>query len=348
MIYCIMDLRLSGSQSKQSGGRVIRLLVQPLLAVGILQLFAPPAGLAQGYPSRPIRLVVPFPPGGTIDIVGRILAEKLGERMGRPVVVDNRGGAGGVVGADVVAKAAPDGHTLLLCSQSTLITSQLLMQKPPYDSRRDFAPVTVLLSVPYLLLVRPNGGLSSVKDLIAQAKQRPGEINFASAGNGSSSHLSALLFTSIVGIQVTHVPYKGSTQAVTEMLGGGQTHFIFEAMAAGVQYARSGRLRALGLTSLRRSPLMPDVPTFTEAGVPGFEMSTWHAVCAPSGTPASIVDKLNAESLAAIDAPETRERLTAIGAELVGSTREQMRQRIEQEFVRWQKLIREMGLREQR
>lgn len=322
------------------------MLVQLVVAMGVLCGPMPREANAQAYPSRPIRLVVPFPPGGTIDIVGRILADKLGERLSRSVVVDNRGGAGGVVGADVVAKAAPDGYTLLLCSGGTLVTSQLLHAKPPYDSRRDFAPVTVVLSVPYLLLVRPTGSFTSVKDLIAQAKQRPGEINFASAGNGSSSHLAALLFISMVGIQATHVPYKGSTQAVSEMMSGGHTHFIFEAMAAGMQYVRSGRLRTLGLTSLRRSPLMPDVPTFTEAGVAGFEMSTWHAICAPSGTPVPIVDKLNGEIVAAINVPETRDRLTGIGAELVGSTREQMRQRIEHEFVRWEKLIREMGLRE--
>jgi len=326
----------------------VRLVVHVVVLMSLLQWIVPLEANGQSYPARPIRLVVPFPPGGTIDIVGRILADKLGERVGRSVVVDNRGGAGGVVGANVVAKAAPDGYTLLLCSGSTLVTSQLLLQNLPYDSRRDFEPVTVVLSVPYLLLVRPTGGFASVKDLIAQAKQRPGEINFASAGTGSASHLSALLFISRVGIQAAHVPYKGSTQAIAEMVGGGQTHFIFEAMAAGVQYARSGRLRALGLTSLRRSALVPDVPTFTEAGVPGFEMSTWHAICAPSGTPAPIVDKLNAEIVAAINVPENRDRLTGIGAELVGSTREQMRQRIEQEFLRWEKLIREMGLREQR
>jgi tripartite-type tricarboxylate transporter receptor subunit TctC len=313
-----------------------------LLALLLLLLDAAPC-LAQSYPSRPIRLVVPFPPGGTIDMVGRIVAQKLAERVGQAVVVDNRGGAGGVIGVDTVAKAAPDGYTLCLCSSGALITSPMLLEKPPYDARRDFAPITTVVSVPYLLLVRPGGGINSVKDLLAVAKQKPGTLNYGSAGSGSTSHLAGALFATVAGIHVVHVPYKGSAPAASDLMGG-QLQYVFEAIGAATQYAKSGRLRALGISTLKRSASVPDIPTISEAGVPGYQMTTWHSVCAPAATPTAIIAKLNREIVAGINEPDTRERLTGLGTELFPGTPQELQALTAQEAPRWRKLIAQIGL----
>lgn len=299
--------------------------------------------LAQSYPSRPIRLVVPFPPAGTIDIVGRIVAQKLGERLGQNVIVDNRGGAGGVIGVDLVAKAPPDGYTLCLCSTGAMITSPMLLAKPPYDARRDFAPIAIVVSVPYLLLARPGGGIDSVKGLLALARQKPGTLNYGSAGSGTTSHLAAAMFASSAAISVIHVPYKGSAAAATELMGG-QLHFVFEAIGAAAQYVKNNRLRALGVSTLKRSAALPDVPTISEAGVPGYQMGVWHTVCAPAATPAPMIEKLNREIVAGINEPDTRDRLIGLGTEVVGSTPDELRQLIAQEQPRWQKLIRQLGI----
>ena len=299
---------------------------------------------AQPYPARPIRLIVPFPPGGTIDIVGRIVAQILNDRLGQSVVVDNRSGAGGIVGADLAAKAAPDGHTLCVCSAGAMITSPLLLAKPPYDARRDFAPVTTVATVPYLLLVRP-GGISSVKELLAMARQKPGTLNYGSAGTGSSSHLAAALFASASRIDMLHVPYKGSAPAATDLIGG-QLQLVFEAIGAGTQYHRSGRLRALGISTLKRSSNLPDVPTLAEAGAPGYEMSTWHSISAPRGTPTVVINRLNQEIVAAIHTPEIRERFLALGTEPIGSSSAQLREQIASEVLRWERVLGELGLRQ--
>jgi tripartite-type tricarboxylate transporter receptor subunit TctC len=295
------------------------------------------------YPSRPIRIVVPFPSGGTIDMVGRMVAQMLTQRLGQNVVVDNRAGAGGVIGVDLVAKAAPDGYTLCLCSAGAMITSPLLVAKPPYDARRDFAPVTMVATVPYLLLTRP-GGIGSLQELLAQARQKPGALNYGSAGAGSTSHLAAALFASAANISVLHVPYKGSAPAAADLMGG-QLQFVFEAIGAGTQYHKSGRLRALGISTLKRSPNLPELPTIAEAGVPGYEMATWHTVCAPRGTPAAIVERLNREIVGAMSTAEVRERFTALGTEPVGGSIEQLRDQIAREAPRWERLLGELGLR---
>ncbi len=312
---------------------------------GIALIFLLPSlTLAQAYPVRPIRLIVPFPPGGTIDIVGRMVAQSLGERVGQTVVVDNRGGAGGMLGVELAARAAPDGYTLCLCSVGAMISAPLLAAKAPYDARRDFAPISAVATVPYLLLVRHASGLTSVNELIGLAQQKPGTLNYGSAGTGSTSHLAAALFVSMAGINVVHVPYKGSAPAATDLFGG-QIQFVFEAMAAGMQYVKTGRLRALGVSTLKRSALLPELPTISEQGVPGYEISTWHSVCAPRGTPAAIIEKLNREIVAVIQTPEVRDKFTAAGTEAQGSTPEQLRLRIEQEFPRWEKLLTQLGLR---
>lgn len=310
----------------------------------VLTLCAAATSLAQPYPVRPIHLVVPFPPGGTIDMIGRMVAQGVGDRVGQTMVVDNRGGAGGMIGAELVVRSAPDGYTLCLCGAGSLINSTLMASKPPYDVRRDIAPVSLVASAPYLLLVRNMPGLNSVQDLLTQAKQNPGKLNYGSAGSGSTAHLAAALFASMAGINVVHVPYKGSAPAATDLFGG-QIQFLMEAIAAGTQYAKTGRLRALGISTLKRSALLPDLPTIAEQGVRGYEMTTWHTVCAPRGTPAAIVDKLSREIAAVIQAPETRERLAIAGVEVHGSTPEQLRDFIAAEYPRWDKLLTQLGLR---
>ncbi|MES2564069.1 MAG: tripartite tricarboxylate transporter substrate binding protein [Pseudomonadota bacterium] len=309
----------------------------------VILLAATPASFAQSYPTRPIRLVVPFPPGGTIDMVGRIVAQKLGERVGQTVVVDNRGGAGGVIGVDTVAKAASDGYTLCLCSSGALITSPMLLAKPPYDARRDFAPITTVVSVPYLLLTRPASNINSVRELLAIAKQKPGTLNYGSAGSGSTSHLAAAMFASVAGIQVVHVPYKGSAPAAADLMGG-QLQFVFEAIGAATQYAKSGRLRALGISTEKRSSSLPDIPTISEAGVPGYQMTTWHSVCAPAATPAAVIEKLNRVIVTGVNEADTRDRLTALGTELYTGTPQALRELIALEAVRWKKLIPQLGI----
>ncbi len=309
-------------------------------------LLCAPLAAAQSYPERPIRLIVPFPPGGTIDMVGRLVAQGLSERFAQSVVVDNRAGAGGMIGADLVARATPDGYTLCLCSAGSMISGPLLAAKALYDARRDFAPVSMLATVPYLLLVRNASSLGSVRDLMALAKQQPGALNYGSAGNGTSSHLAAALFTSMAGIQVVHVAYKGSAPAVTD-LAGGQIQFVFEAIGAGLQYVKSGRMRALGISTLKRSQTLPALATIHEQGVAGYEMSTWHTVCAPRGTPASTIARLNREIVAVINTPATREKFLAAGTEPQSSTPAQLREHIARDVPRWEKLLAQLGLRGQ-
>lgn len=298
--------------------------------------------LAQTYPVRPIRMIVPYAPGGPTDIVGRLVGQKLGERAGVSVVVDNRPGGTGALGAEMVAQAAADGYTLLLCSTSTMVTSPILMGKAPYDGRRDFTHITLVATIPYLLLVNPASGITSVKELIALARAKPGGLSYGSAGTGSTSHLAGAMFNPIVQIDTLHVPYKGSSLAAVDLIGG-RLHFMFEAVAAGMQYVKSGRLRPLGISSARRMSSLPDLPTISEAGVPGYEISTWHGICAPRALPPAVLLFLNREIVAVITAPILRERLTVIGAEVIGSSPREFSTLINAEYPRWTKLLRELG-----
>ena len=297
---------------------------------------------SSAYFKRPVRIVVPNAPGGPTDTVARIVGQKLSERVGVPVIIDNRPGASGTVGGDLVVKSAPDGHTLLLCSTSAFVSTPILMPNAPYDGRRDLAPVTIVASVPYLLLVNPASGIGSVKQLVALAKAKPGTLNYGSAGTGSTSHLAAALFASMAGIDVVHIPYKGSSLAATDLIGG-QLQFELEAIAGGMQYVRSGRLRALGVSAPKRLPSLPDVPTIGEAGVPGYEATVGHGICATGATPPSVVARLNREIVAAINSADVRERLSAIGAELVGNSPEEFRASIKADIPRWEKVVREIA-----
>jgi tripartite-type tricarboxylate transporter receptor subunit TctC len=294
------------------------------------------------YTTQPVRFIVPNAPGGPTDVVTRTVSDRLAERLGVPVLVENRAGASGTVGGDVVVKSAPDGRTLLLCSSSAFTSTPILVPEAPYDGRTALTLVTTLVSVPYVLLVDPAKGPASVSDFIARARANPGKMNYGSAGHGSTSHMVGALFGSTAGIQVTHIPYKGSSQAAADLLGG-QLQFVFEAVAGGMQYIKGGRLKALAISSTKRLPQLPDVPTVSEAGVPGFEASVGHGVCVTSKTPAALVQRINQELVATLKVPEVRERLIGIGAEIVGNTPEEAQTAIRAEIPRWEKIVREVA-----
>lgn len=292
--------------------------------------------------TQPLRLIVPNAPGGPTDTVARLVAQKLAERQGVAVVVDNRPGASGTVGGELVARSAPDGRTLLLTSSSAFTSTPILLPKTPYDGRRDFAQVTAIVSVPYLLLVNPTLGPPTLRDLLALAKAKPGTLNYGSSGHGSTSHLVAALFISATGINVVHVPYKGSAPAAIDIIGG-QLQFQFEAVAGGMQYLKSGRLRALGISSPKRLTTLPDLPTIAEGGVAGYEATVIHGICVTAKTPPPLVSKLNRALVTAINVPEVRDRLSALGAEVLASTPEAYQAATQAEVRRWEKVVRDVA-----
>ena len=298
--------------------------------------------LAQAYPNHAIRLVVPFPAGGTTDILARAVGQKLTESLGQSVVVDNRPGAGGNIGADIVAKSAPDGYTLLMGTVGTHAINPSLYTKMPYDHVKDFVPVVLVAGVPNVLVVNPSVPVQSVADLIKLAKSKPGEINFASSGAGTSIHLSGELFKAMAGVDMTHVPYKGSAPALTDLIGG-QVQLMFDNLPSALPQIKAGKLRAIAVTSLKRAPVLPDVPTIAESGLPGFEASSWFGVLAPAGTPAPVVAKLNAEVNKWLQSPDAREQLLAQGAVAAGGTPEQFAAHIRTETEKWAKVVKASG-----
>jgi tripartite-type tricarboxylate transporter receptor subunit TctC len=297
---------------------------------------------ADVYPSRPIRFVVAFPPGGGTDIIARSIAQKLAERLAQQVVVDNRPGAGGNIGTDIVAKSAPDGYTMLMGSAGPLAINASLFASMPFDPQRDLAPVTLAASTPNVLVVHPSLGVATVKELIALAKAKPGRINFASSGFGTPAQLAGELFNSMAGVRLVHVPYKGASPALADLLGG-QVQIMFSTMPPALPHVKDGKLRALAVTSLKRSPAAPDLPTLTQAGLPGFEANTWHGVVLPAGAPAEVIGKLNREIVTILHLPDVVERLSAQGAEPVGSTPEEFAAYIRSETAKWAKVVRESG-----
>jgi tripartite-type tricarboxylate transporter receptor subunit TctC len=286
---------------------------------------------------------VPFAPGGPNDIIARLVAHKLGEAWGQPFVVENRAGAGGNIGTDFVAKSAPDGYTLLSAGPGSLIINPL-MGKVPYDTARDFAPITLMARAPNALVAHPSLPVHSVKELIALARAQPGAINYGSGGNGSTPHLSAALFAAMAGVTLTHVPYKGTAPATADLIGG-QVQIAFLGIPAVLPHLKSGKLRILAVTGLHRSPELPDVPTVDESGVPGYEVSPWYGLLARSGTPRAIVTRLSAESAKIVRAPEMRERLAAQGAEAGGSTPAEYAAAIRADTATWTSVIARAGVR---
>ena len=299
---------------------------------------------AQNFPSKPIRLIVPYAPGGGNDTLSRAIGQKLTQSLGQPLVVDNRAGSGGVIGADIVAKAAPDGYTLLMAS-SELAVSVSLIATLPYDPLRDFAPVARVGETSYLLVVHPSLSSKSVAELIALAKARPGQLNYASAGVGSPLHLAAELFKWMTGTNLVQVTYKGGAPSVTATLAG-ETQVVFGSVTTTLQLAKAGRVRALAVTSAKRSPLVPDLPTVAEAGVPGYELVNWYGVLAPARTPKVIVSRLASELAQIMALPDIRERaLQNQGIEAVASTTEEFAAVLKNEVAKWRKLTKAIGIR---
>ena len=300
------------------------------------------AAHADVYPSRPIRFVVAFPPGGGTDIIARSIAQKLSERVSQQVLVDNRPGAGGNIGTEIVAKSAPDGYTMLMGSAGPLAVNASLFKTMPFDPQRDLAPVTLAASTPNVLVVHPSLNVATVGELVALAKKSPGKINFASSGFGTPAHLAGELFNSMAGVKLVHVPYKGASPALADLLGG-QVQLMFSTMPPALPHVKDGKLRALAVTSAKRSPAAPDLLTLDEAGLPGFEANTWHGVVLPAGATSKVIAKLNREIVAILHLPDVVERLSAQGAEPVGSTPEEFAAYIRSETAKWAKVVRESG-----
>jgi tripartite-type tricarboxylate transporter receptor subunit TctC len=313
-----------------------------LLAAMTMPAFA--AEDAQNYPSKPIRLVVPFTPGGSTDILARVIGVKLTEAWGKQVVIDNRPGAGGNIGVDLVAKSPADGYTLVMGHIGTFGVNPTLYPKLPYDPIKDFQPITLVALVPNMLSVNPALPAKSVKELIALAKAKPGTINFGSGGNGSAAHLAGEYFKLMTKTEITHIPYRGTSPAVTDLIAG-QIQMIITGVPPTLNFVKTGKLRALAVATSKRLPLLPDLPTISEAGVPGYEATQWYGVLAPAGTPKPIVAKLNAEMAKAIKGPDVREKLAADAAEPVGNSPEEFGAFIKKEIARWAPVIKASGAR---
>jgi len=317
---------------------------------GLVALIVCAAGLApvhaadEDYPSKPIRLVVPFAPGGSTDILVRPLAERMSKLLSVPVLVDNRGGAGGNLGADMVAKAAPDGYTLMVTTSGVLTANKALYDKLPYDPAADFAPITIIASLPNVLVVAPASPFRTVADVLKEAKDKPGTLSFASGGVGTSNHLAGELLKSVGGVNMTHVPFRGGGPAVLSVVAG-QVPMIFATLPSAIAQIQGGRLRALAVTSPKRAPSLPNVPTLAEAGVKDAEVSIWIGALAPKGTPARIVEKLNAAISQALDTPEVQEKLRVEGYEKVANTPAQMAQVVRTETTMWTRVIKEAGIK---
>jgi tripartite-type tricarboxylate transporter receptor subunit TctC len=311
-----------------------------LTAVAVLASTACPA---QKYPDRPVRVLVPFPAAGGTDILARLFLQKVSERLGANFVIDNRAGAGGTIGTEIVAKAPPDGYTILVCSSSHTINPSVY-KKLGYDPIRDFAPVTMLASGPGLLVVHPSVPARNVKELIAFAKSKPGQLIYASAGNGTPPHLAAELFKSMAGIDMVHIPYKGNVPAFVDLISGA-VQVSFPTITSGLPQVRAGKLRGLGVTSKERSSVMPEVPTIAESGLPGYESTTWYGMLAPAGTPATIVRTLHDQMVAVLKLEDIREKLLVQGLEPVGNTPTEFSSIIASELTKWRKVVAAAGMK---
>ncbi len=297
---------------------------------------------AQGYPAKPIRFVVPYPPGGPLDTVARLLGQKVSESVKQPVVVDNKPGAGGNIGADIVAKSPPDGYTILMGAVATHAINPTLYARIPYDPVRDFAPITQVASTPNVLVLNASVPAANVREFIAYAKANPGKLNFGSGSTGSAGHLAGELFKSMAGVEMTHVPYKGAAPAMQDLVGG-QIQLMFDNWASSRGQVQAGRIKALAVTTARRSTLAPDLPTIAESGLPGFDISTWFGIFAPAGTPRDALERLHAEFTKALAAPDVREKMLNLGAEPVASRPEEFAAFIRAEAEKYARVIKASG-----
>jgi len=299
---------------------------------------------AQGYPNKPIRFIAPFPPGSAAEILGRVIGLRLSDRLGQPVIVETKPGAGGTIGADLVAKSAPDGYTVLVGSSAEVAVGVSLYSKIPYNTLRDFAPVIMIGPMPNILVANPNVPVKSVQELVALAKSKPGQLNFASSGNGTSSHLASEMLKQMAGIDMVHIPYRGSPPAITDTLGG-RTAVMFGPMATVLPHVQGGKLRALAVSTTKRSAAAPEVPTMMESGFPEFEASLWWGFLVPAATPKDIVGKLNEEIGKILQLPDVRETLAKSGVEPAGGTPDHYAAHIKAEIAKWAKVIKESGAR---
>ena len=315
----------------------------PAFAAMLIGAMALPA-VAQTYPHKPIRMIVGSSPGGPIDFSARLAAQKLTEALGQSVVVDNRTGAGGTIGTEYVARSTPDGYTLLMASAATLCITPALYPKIPYNTLKDFAPVSTVAAVSYVVVVHPALPAKSLQEFIALAKSRPGQLRYGSAGSGSVTHLAVELFRSMAGVEMAHIPYKGAGPAMIDLLGG-QLDFMFDSVLTSAPLVRAGKLRALGQTAARRSPVLGEVPSIGETALPGYDVSTWFGLVAPAGTPREIVARLNAAIVKGLAATETRERLLAQGIEPLGSTPAEFSKLLRDELPKWANVVKVSGAR---
>jgi tripartite-type tricarboxylate transporter receptor subunit TctC len=311
---------------------------------GIAALALALSASAQTFPSKPIKIVVPFPPGGFNDVLGRTLAQEFQKAWNQPVLVDNRPGGNTIIGSDLVAKAAPDGHTLLVVALPFSVLSSLFAGKLPFDVPRDFAPVSLCAGSPNMLVVNPSLPVNNVKELIALAKSQPGKLTYASAGNGTSNHVSAEYFKMLTGTDILHIPYKGSAPSVADLIGG-QVDMLFDNVPNVIQHVKAGKLKPLAVTSTMRSFQAPEVPTMQEAGVPDYEVNVWFGLLATAGTPPEVVAKLNAETVRVLNLPEVRERFRTLGVEVIASSPEQFAQHLRSEIAKWGRVVREAKIR---
>lgn len=320
-----------------------KIFTQVLLLCAWL-LLVPLVVQAQTYPSKPIRIIVPFAPGGNVDITARTVAPELSNLLGQPVLVENKPGAGGTIGANEVAKAAPDGYTLLMGSNSTISVAPALYPNNPYNPVKDFAPISNLAQVPFVLVVHPSVPANNLRELIALAKDKPGVLSMASAGTGSSNHLVGELFQAQTGVKLTHIPYKGSGQALNDLLAG-QVNLMFDQLTSASANIKAGKLRALAVSSTARSATMPDVPTFAEAGVSSFDFTNVTGLLAPTGTPADVLAKLHAASVKAVASQAVRDRFAAMGVSGVGDQPEQFAAFIRDDFARWSRVVKDGNIK---
>jgi tripartite-type tricarboxylate transporter receptor subunit TctC len=300
------------------------------------------AAAQQHYPNRPVRWVVPFAPGGPTDIMSRAIGEKLGQRLGQPFVVDNRGGAGGNIGAEIVARAQPDGHTIMIGHVGTHAINVALYKNVPYDAVKDFTPISLLATLPLALVIHPSLQAHSVKDLIALAQKHPGDLNFASAGSGGPTHLAGEVFKNMAKINIVHVPFKGNAQGLVETISG-RVQMMFSNLLTSMPHVRSGKLRAVAISSARRSPQAPELPTLAESGVPGFDATPWYGALGPARLPSAITRFLNSEIATIVRAQDMQERFVAQGIDLTSGTPEQFAALIEAEVPRWRKIVLDSG-----
>jgi tripartite-type tricarboxylate transporter receptor subunit TctC len=314
-----------------------------LLALTLLAALVVPAALAQKFPDRPIRFIVPFPPGGGNDILARAIAPKMAEFLGQPVVIDNRPGAGGNIGTEIAAKAPPDGYTMVIASNQVTM-NPALYAKLPFDIEKDFAPVALAASVPMVLVVHPSVAANNLKELVALAKANPGKLNHSTPGSGTPQHIAFEVFNHVAGIHITHIPYKGTGPAITDLLAG-QVQAAFGTMASLEQHVKAGKLRALAVATPKRSQAMPDVPTVAESGFADFDVSLWYSILAPAGTPKEIVARLSAEIAKALEVPEVRERLTQQGFDVSYLNSAEMTALMRRDLARWNKSLKEIGLK---